>query len=429
MSERLAMSAQKPSANTSKGLNTSKDAGKLVELPKIVRTAAVRLEITEEASAKLLETQKLYGEACQILMGILLEGGREERRWQRFTLHHAGYRIVREKLPDLGSQCVCNAIRTVSGAVKSWISNHPKFAMDKSMAIPALSFKNPVVHLDKNTITYGKVGSKITATIYSIEGRVQATLRPGPFQAEILASGKWAESNLVHRKGVRGKTDYWELHIAVEKEAVLPVLENLLLEQVMGVDVGENNIAAVSCGCIWNAGKLKHDRDRYLANRSRLQRNGSRSAKQHLRKASRRERRHTKHVNNVVSKEIVAEAQQRGVRLLVLEDLTHIRERIKAGKRVRSRLHRWPFRELQQQIIQKAARTGIRTMFVDPRYTSQTCNRCRALAKRRKHLLVCQCGNRAHADVNASRNLRDLGCLLAPKGRRKLAPDVEPLRG
>lgn len=423
------MSAQKPSANISKGLNTSKDAGKLFELPKIVRTAAVRLEMTAQASAKLLETQKLYGDACRILMGVLLEGGREERRWQRYALHHAGYRIVRAKLPNLGSQCVCNAIRSVSGAVKSWISNHPKFAVDKTMAIPTLSFRNPVVHLDKNTITYGKVGNEITATIYSIEGRVPATLRPGPFQAEILASGKWAESNLVHRRGGRGKPDYWELHIAVEKEAAVPALENLLPEQVMGVDVGENNMAAISSGRIWKAGKLKHDRDRYLAVRSRLQRNGSRSAKQHLREASRRERRRTKHVNNVVSKEIVEEARQRGVRLIVLEDLTNIRERIKAGKRVRTRLHRRPFRELQQQILQKAARTGIRTMFVDPRYTSQTCNRCKALAKRRKHLLVCQCGNRAHADVNASRNLRDLGCLLAPKGRCKPAPDVEPPRG
>ena len=420
---------QKPSAAILKGLNTSKDAGKLFELPKIVRTAAVRLEMTAQASAKLLETQKLYGDACRILMGILLEGGREERRWQRYALHHAGYRIVRAKLPNLGSQCVCNAIRSVSGAVKSWISNPPKFAVDKTMAIPTLSFRNPVVHLDKNTITYGKVGNEITATIYSIEGRVPATLRPGPFQAEILASGKWAESNLVHRHGGRGKPDYWELHIAVEKEAAVPALDNLLPEQVMGVDVGENNMAAMSCGRIWKAGKLKHDRDRYLAIRSRLQRNGSRSAKQHLREASRRERRHTKHVNNVVSKEIVEEARQRGVRLIVLEDLTHIRERIKAGKRVRTRLHRWPFRELQQQILQKAARTGIRTMFVDPRYTSQTCNRCKALAKRRKHLLVCQCGNRAHADVNASRNLRDLGCLLAPKGRCKPAPDVEPPLG
>ena len=37
--------------------------------------------------------------------------------------------------------------------------------------------------------------------------------------------------------------------------------------------------------------------------------------------------------------------------MIILEDLTHIRERIKANLRVRVRLHRWPFRELQQMIV------------------------------------------------------------------------------
>lgn len=417
------MSAQKSSANTSKGLNTSKDAGKLAELRQIVRTAAVRLEMTPEASAKLLRTQALYGEACQILMEILREGGRDARLWQRYALHHAGYRVVRAKLPELGSQCVCNAIRSVSSAAKSWISNHPKFSMDASMEIPVLNFKNPVVHLDKNTIAYGR---DMTATVYTVEGRVSVTLRPGSFQTEILSSGKWAESNLVHRRGSRGEADYWELHIAVVKAIDLPDLQDLKPEEVEGVDVGENNMAANSGGHLWKAGKLKHKRDRRSSVRSRLQRKGTRSAKQHLRKASRRERRHVKHVNNVVSKQIVQEAKNKGIRLIVLEDLTHIREHIKAGKRVRSRLHRWPFRELQQMIVQKAARAGIEVMFVDPRYTSQTCNKCKALATRRKHLLVCQCGNRAHADVNAACNLRDLGYLLVSKGCSKPALDVEP---
>lgn len=119
-----------------------------------------------------------------------------------------------------------------------------------------------------------------------------------------------------------------------------------------------------------------------------------------------------KHVNNVISKQIVEEARKKGVRVICLEDLTHIRDRIKAGKRVRTRLHRWSFHELQEMIIVKAARAGIETIKVDPRFTSQTCNACKQIAKRRKHTLVCQCGNRAHSDVNSARNLRDLGYLL-----------------
>ena len=161
-------------------------------------------------------------------------------------------------------------------------------------------------------------------------------------------------------------------------------MEGLTKDQVEGTDVGENNMAATTHG-LWKGGKLKYDRDCYLALRKRLQCNGSRSANQHLRKASGRERRHVKHVNNVVSKQIVQEAKANRIRVIVLEDLTHIRGRIKAGLRVRTRLHRWPFRELQEMIVHKAAREGIEVVFVDPRYTSQTCSKCKALGKRRKH--------------------------------------------
>ena len=63
----------------------------------------------------------------------------------------------------------------------------------------------------------------------------------------------------------------------------------------------------------------------------RLQRKDSRSAKQHLRKASRRERRHVAHVNHVVSRETVNDAISKDKKLIILEDLTHSRKRIKAN--------------------------------------------------------------------------------------------------
>ena len=103
--------------------------------------------------------------------------------------------------------------------------------------------------------------------------------------------------------------------------------------------------------------------------------------------------------------------------LIVLEDLTNIRERIKAGQKVRARLHRWPFRELQQKIVDKACRAGIEVIFVDPRYTSQTCPHCNAIGTRQKHRFVCKnCGYRAHSDLNGGRNLQRLGCLLITQG-------------
>lgn len=119
----------------------------------------------------------------------------------------------------------------------------------------------------------------------------------------------------------------------------------------------------------------------------------------------------------MVSKQVVEQAIKQNASVIVLEDLTHIRERIKAGKRVKARLHRWAFKELQQQIEYKAHRKGLSVMYVDPRYTSQTCSACGEIGKRTKHRFVCpSCGLRAHSDLNASQNLQGLGYQLIAQG-------------
>lgn len=317
----------------------------------------------------------------------------------------------------MGAQLVCNAVRAVSAAYKTLLSNNSKYAKDKKLELPKIVFKNVGIHLDARTLTFSK--DRTTATVFTSQKRVSVRLCPGTFQQDILSNGKWRECNLVYKKGRKGTKGCWQLHIAVERDLKLPSLKNLKKEEILGVDVGENNMAATSDGCLFKAGKLKDDRDKYLSHRARLQRNGSRNAKRKLRQISGRERRHVEHINHNVSKAIVEKAAQSGKRLIVLEDLTHIRERIKAGHKVRARLHRWPFRELQQMIVDKASRIGMRVMFVDPRYTSKTCSACGAIGKRTKHRFECHCGYRAHSDLNAGRNLHGLGYLLMTQG-----PDV-----
>ena len=259
-------------------------------------------------------------------------------------------------MPDLGSQLACNVMRSVSSMYQSWISNHPNFSTDKKLVLPSISFRNPVVHLDKNTIRF--FNNYNEASIYTVNGRVSVRLRPGKFQLSLLAGFiaeelagtpkenrifKLGECNLVWKCGIKGTPSRWELHIAIEKKLENVSLENLSLNQVMGVDVGENNAAALSTGRIFEAGKMKDDRDKYLSSRARFQRNGSRSANQALRKASGREKRHVEHINDEISKSIIEDAVERNIRLIVLEDLTDILKRVKAGQKVRARLHRWPF--------------------------------------------------------------------------------------
>ena len=242
------------------------------------------------------------------------------------------------------------------------------------MVLPSISFRNPVVHLDKNTIRF--FNNYTEASVYTVNGRVTVRLRPGKFQQSLLAGFmaeelagtskenrifKPGECNLVWKCGIKGAPSRWELHIAIEKKLKEVSLDNLSLNQVMGVDVGENNAAALSTGRIFKAGKMKDDRDKYLSSRARFQRNGSRSARQALRKASGREKRHVEQINDEISKSIIEDAAERNIRLIVLEDLTDIRKRIKAGQKVRARLHRWPFRELQQKNSGQSLSSGYRS--------------------------------------------------------------------
>jgi transposase len=70
--------------------------------------------------------------------------------------------------------------------------------------------------------------------------------------------------------------------------------------------------------------------------------------------------------------------------------------------------------------------------FVEPAYTSQTCNACGGLGKRVKHRFTCPCGNLAHSDVNASRNIAMFaelsssarGVVNRPKFAHRICPGV-----
>ncbi len=52
------------------------------------------------------------------------------------------------------------------------------------------------------------------------------------------------------------------------------------------------------------------------------------------------------------------------------------------------------------------------------------CNACGQIAERKRHRLVCSCGNRAHADVNAASNLARLGVTAVASRGVVNRPDV-----
>jgi IS605 OrfB family transposase len=350
----------------------------------MLRTASIRLEPSTEQASVLAALQAAYANACNLLVPVV----QAHRVWNRVALHNLAYSLLRQQTP-LGSQMCCNAIFSVCKAYKA-LKRCGRITRDEP--VPGIHFDCASVHFDKRT--YSLKGEAVS--LNTLSGRVVIPMRLGEHQRRIVEAGVPKEAELVLRKG------RWYFNLVVESADAQPVL----IGPVMGVDVGESNLAAISTGMVFGGERLRDRRDRYHALRRRLQSNGSRSAKQKLRQVSGREARRVRHVNHETSKVIVEEAKRLGVAKIVMEDLTHIRDRIKAGKRVRARLHRWAFRQLQTFVEYKAKAAGIAVEYVDPAYTSRTCSHCGSLGKRIKHRFECDhCGLRAHSDLNASRNL------------------------
>lgn len=350
------------------------------------RTIALKLDLSQAQSDSLLEVQKTFAKACNQAIPFVVEN----RCWNHVALHHLCYYKIRESIPSLGSQMVCIAIKKVC-------SSYKVLKIKKSQDVPTITFKDTgSVHYDKKT--YSIKGD--TLSLFTVTGRIKCQFTIGDFQKEYLQLGLVKEAELT-RKGKR-----WFFNIVLD----LPDTEFRKEGNIISVDVGENNLATTSNGTIHEGGKLRHERDKFLARRAKLQSNGSRSARRCSKIISGSERRRVKETNHIVSKKIVTEALGSNAKAIVLEDLTNIRKRIKGNKRTRSRLHRWAWYELQQFVRYKAEAKGIKVVFVNPAYTSQVCSKCDCLGSRHKHLFKCSnCESYQHSDRNAAINLLKLG--------------------
>jgi putative transposase len=130
-----------------------------------------------------------------------------------------------------------------------------------------------------------------------------------------------------------------------------------------------------------------------------------------LAKYGKAERNRVNQALHKVSKQIVEKAKQ-SKSIIVLEKLTNIlrshRRGNGEGRKMRGRLHRWNFRELQRQIEYKAKWEGIPIKYVRATNTSKTCSRCGFVNKTLKFEREWQCPNCGailNRDLNAALNI------------------------
>lgn len=132
------------------------------------------------------------------------------------------------------------------------------------------------------------------------------------------------------------------------------------------------------------------------------------------------------------SKAIVTDCQNKGIKTLVVGDVTDIRKDKDFGKKTNQKLHSWSFSKFTTQLEYKCMKVGIRFVRVNEAYSSQTCSHCGQVRKaNRKHrgYYICKaCGYKVNADVNGSVNIlkkylrdfmsRSIGILAMPSVKR-----------
>lgn len=335
-----------------------------------------------EQATKLRTVVERFNEAANHVAGVAFEN----QTANVFELRKLCYAAVRERF-GLSSQMAQLAIKTARDAYCRDKTIRPKFRKHAAVAYDQriMSFKS----LDR-------------VSLLTLDGRVVVPFVLGSYQRGGMALKK-GQSDLVLRKD--GK---WFLVVTVDVPDTAPVP----VTDFIGVDLGIANIATDSDGGEHTGKAVETVRRKHNLQRKRLQRRGTKGAKKKLKRVSQKEARFRKHENHCISKTIIETARRTG-RGIALEELSGIRERVTArGGDARNRLSGWSFAQLGTFLDYKAALAGVPVVYIDPRYTSQTCAECshreRSNRKRQAEFRCKACGHEAHADVNAARNIRAL---------------------
>ena len=340
-------------------------------------TVQVKLLPTREQADALNDTLRTSNAAANQISQIAWK----HRSFGQYKVHGLAYHKLKCS-SGLSSQMVIRAIAKVADAYKLDKKRKRTFK-----ALGAIAYDDRILRWKDEEVS-----------IWTVAGRQRIPFVCGERTAEMLKS-RQGESDLVFRGGK------WFLLATVNVEEPPPGTP----EDWIGVDLGVVNIATDSDGETHTSEKTEKSRRRYERIRSKLQAAGTKSAKRHLKKLARRERRMKRDANHVISKRLVSKATETN-RGICLEDLQGIRSRTTVRRAQRSRQGKWAFGELRSFVEYKATLAGIAFALVDPRYTSQTCSgcgHCEKANRRTQSEFVCKsCGYVALADENAAVNIR-----------------------
>jgi putative transposase len=349
-------------------------------------TLQLKLVPTSEQHTALLDTMRAFNAAASHAAQV----GFEAKRYSQQTIHRLCYRELRDRF-GLSSQM---AVRAIGKAVECF---------KRSRAVCPV-FK------DTGAMTYDErlLGWKGPAhvSLLTLQGRVIVAMVYGEYQAGFLPRLK-GQVDLVYRKGT------FYLYATIE----LPDNPPIQAKRFLGVDLGIVNLATDSDGKRYKGDGVETVRQRCQTHRQTFQARGTKRTKRCLQRMAGKQARFQHHTNHVIAKTLVAKAKDTKA-VIVLEDLTGIRDRMTVRKRQRNKHHNWSFGHLRHCLTYKAQRAGVPLILVDPRNSSRTCRRCGLVEKKNRRsqaeFSCIRCGYLCHADTNAARTLADRGFVSHP---------------
>ncbi|MFL5803648.1 MAG: RNA-guided endonuclease InsQ/TnpB family protein, partial [Roseiflexaceae bacterium] len=315
----------------------------------------------------------------------------ESRTFGKFALQKLCYQDVRETF-GLTAQMVIRALAKVGDAYTLDTKTRRSFRPTSAIAY------------DDRILSFALPDSSVS--IWTLSGRAAIPFVCGERQRALLVQRR-GETDLAFVGGA------WYLFATCDIDQPDPID----VEGVLGIDLGVTNIAVDSDGEVHSGKAIKQVRYRHRRLRNKLQKKGTKRSRCRLKILAGQEARFAKHVNHSLSKRIVATAK-RTKRAIALEDLTHIRTRVRARRSQRATLHSWSFAQLQAYIVYKAVLAGVPVHLVDPRNTSRTCPACghidKASRKTQASFVCTSCGFAGPADVIAAGNIASRAPVSVP---------------
>jgi IS605 OrfB family transposase len=350
---------------------------------KITATLRIKLMVSPETAEALEKTQAAYVQALNQTSTVAFERSVKNP----VALHHMTYRDVREAT-GLPANLVCSARSVVAEAYKREIGKLHWWKDDAGVRYDARTF---TLRADSETVSLTTLG-----------GRVKVGLVISGYHRPYF-DGTWT---FVKTTTLCYKGKKWYLHLVARKE-----VEDATGGGVLGVDFGIKRVAVTSTGKIFRGGTITQTRRRRFKQRRSLKvgHKRSRGKRRLLKRLTGRERRAVEWMLWNVANGIVREAVEANCSTIAVEDLKHIRTRIRVAKKQRLIQYGWPFASLQTKVRHVASRHGIQVVEVDAKNTSRTC-RCGHVSKSNRPaqaLFRCiSCGYQHNADILAAFNIR-----------------------